>query len=164
MELNNNVKKTYIQLLIDSLAKKYKVLSELMQITNRQKEIIESESFDEDEFLQTIDLKEKQINDLSELDRGFELVYEHIGEELKENTNKYSAEITHLKDLVTKVTDLTMKLQALEKMNKSKLESLLANKRKEIGKARINNKTVTNYYKNMSGLKASQSYFYDKKN
>lgn len=164
MELNNNVKKTYIQLLIDSLDKKYKVLDELMLITTKQKDIIESESFDEDEFLQTIELKEEQINRLSELDRGFELVYERIREELTENGGRYNAEIERLKELVTHVTDLSVKIQALERMNKSKLETLLANKRKEIRKARLSNETVANYYKNMSGMKESQSYFYDKKN
>ena len=48
MELNDNNKKTYIQIIIDSLNKKYKVLNELMQITSRQKAIVDADSFDED--------------------------------------------------------------------------------------------------------------------
>lgn len=164
MELNSNVKKTYIQLLIDSLGKKYMVLNELMKITSKQQEIIESERFDEDEFLQTIALKEEQINSLSELDKGFELVYDRIRNELRDNSKEYKSEITSLKDLVTKVTDLSVKLQVLEKNNKSKLETLLANKRKNIKNARLSNETVANYYKAMSGRQESQSYFYDKKN
>lgn len=164
MELNNNVKKTYIQLLIDSLGKKYTILKELMVITDRQKDIINAVNFDEDEFMKTITLKEELINSLSELDKGFELVYDRVREELKENSNKYKAEITSLKELVAKVTDLSISLQALEKRNKTNLEAVLFRKRNEIGKARLSNKTVANYYKNMTGKQDSNSIFYDKKN
>ena len=78
MELNHSGKQTYIQLLIDSLGKKQEVLSELMQLTKKQESILDMENFDEDEFLSTISLKEDQIKGLSDLDRGFELVYDRI--------------------------------------------------------------------------------------
>lgn len=163
MEFNDNVKQTYIQLLIDSLSKKHEILNELMQITIRQQTIIDSEGFDEDEFLKTISLKEEQINSLAELDRGFELVYDRIRKELSENHKEYTAQIGSLKELVTAVTDMSVKLQALEKMNRPKLEALLTHKRKNIKNARLSNETVTNYYKNISSKPESQSYFYDKK-
>ncbi len=164
MELKNNFKKTYIKLLIDTLGKKHDILNRLMQITARQQDIINSESFDEDEFMNTISLKEELINGLSELDKGFELVYDRVRDELKDNGTMYKDEITSLKDLVTKVTDLSIRLQAMERSNKSSLEALLSRKRRDIGKARLSNETVANYYKSMSGKPDSQSYFYDKKN
>ena len=108
MELNDNNKETYIQLLIDSLGKKLEVLNELMQITASQQTIIESEGFDEDEFLKTISLKEEHIQSLFELDKGFEMVYDRIREELNENRKEYAPQITSLKELVTKVTDLSL--------------------------------------------------------
>lgn len=163
MELNDNNKQIYIQLLIDSLSKKGKVLDELMQITTTQQTVIDSEGFDEDEFLKVITLKEELINSLAELDRGFELVYDRIRVELNENRGQYTMQITKLKELVTEVTDLSVKLQALEKRNKSKLEILITNKRKNIKNARLSNETVTNYYKSMSSNQSPQSYFYDKK-
>ena len=164
MELKNNFKKTYIKLLIDTLGKKHDILNRLMQITARQQERINSESFDEDEFMNTMSLKEELINGLSELDKGFELVYDRVRDELKDNGTMYKDEITSLKDLVTKVTDLSIRLQAMERSNKSSLEALLSRKRRDIGKARLSNETVANYYKSMSGKPDSQSYFYDKKN
>lgn len=163
MELNGNAKQTYIQLLVDTLVKKHEVLSELMQITEKQQSIINNDSFDEDEFLKTISLKEEQINSLSELDRGFELIYDRSREELNENRKEYASQITSLKELVTAVTDLSVKLQALEKRNRTKLEVLLTNKRKNIKNSRLSNETVTSYYKNMSSKPETQSYFYDKK-
>ena len=164
MELNDNAKETYIQLLIDSLGKKQEVLNELMQITIRQETIIASEGFEEDEFLKTIDLKEELIINLDEQDRGFEMVYDRVREELNDNRKEYVSQITSLKELVTNVTDLSVKLQALEKRNRSKLEALLVNKRKNIKNSRLSNETVSNYYKNMTSKPESQSYFYDKKN
>lgn len=163
MELNDNARRTYIQLLIDSLGKKHEVLNALMQITISQQTIIDSEGFEEDEFLKTISLKEEQIKNLEELDRGFEMVYDRIREEIKDNRKEYISQIASLKELVTIVTDLSVKLQALERKNKSKLESVLVNKRKNIRNSRLSNETVTNYYKNMSSKTDSQSYFYDKK-
>lgn len=163
MELRDNAKETYIQLLIDSLGKKQEILDELMQITSRQQTIIDSEGFEEDEFLQTINLKEELIKSLDELDRGFEMVYDRIREELNDNRKDYISQITSLKELVTSVTDLSVKLQALEKRNRPKLEALLVNKRKNIRNSRLSNETVTNYYKNMTNKPESQSYFYDKK-
>lgn len=163
MELKGNAKETYIQLLIDSLGKKQEVLNELMQITTRQQTIIDSEGFEEDEFLKTITLKEDQINKLDELDRGFEMVYDRVREELNDNRKEYMSQITSLKELVTSVTELSVKLQALESRNRPKLEALLANKRKSIKNSRLSNETVTNYYKNMTSKPESQSYFYDKK-
>ena len=163
MELNGNAKQTYIQLLVDTLVKKHEVLSELMQITEKQQSIINNDSFDEDEFLKTISLKEEQINSLSELDRGFELIYDRSRDELNANRKEYASQITSLKELVTAVTDLSVKLQALEKRNRTKLEVLLTNKRKNIKNSRLSNETVTSYYKNMSSKPETQSYFYDKK-
>lgn len=163
MELKDNAKETYIQLLIDSLGKKQEILNQLMQITTRQQTIIDSEGFEEDEFLKTISLKEELIKSLDQLDRGFEMVYDRVREELNNNRMEYVYQITSLKELVTKVTDLSIKLQALEKRNRSKLEALLANKRKNIKNSRLSNETVTNYYKNMTSKPEAQSYFYDKK-
>jgi flagellar biosynthesis/type III secretory pathway chaperone len=163
MELNDYTKETYIQLLIDTLSKKREILDELMRITREQQTIIESDSFNEDEFLKTISLKEELLKSLEELDRGFEMVYDRVREELSVNRKDYISQITSLKELVTIVTDLSIELQALEKRNKSKLETVLANKRKSIRNSRLSNETVSNYYKSMSGKPEAQSYFYDKR-
>ena len=76
----------------------------------------------------------------------------------------YSVEISCMKELITKITDLSVRLQAIEKRNKEKFEAVIASKRIEIKKLRISNQTATNYYKTMAQQHESQSYFYDKKN
>jgi hypothetical protein len=164
MELENQTtRQTYIQLMVDTLRKKTVVLNVLMNLTQQQEYIISSDTFQEDQFLQTISQKEEQIQILTKLDIGFEQLYESVKDELVNGKERYSAELEMLKELITDITDLSVKLQALEKRNKSKMDVLFARKRKEIKNSRISNQTATNYYKTMANQHEAQSYFYDKK-
>jgi hypothetical protein len=164
MELENQAaRNTYIQLLVDTLQKKSKVLKLLMNITEQQENIISAPNFNEDEFLKTISLKEEQIQTLEKLDNGFDQIYESIKEELANKKEKFGTEIASLKVLIVEITDMSVKLQALERRNKSKMEVIFSNKRREIKNSRLSNQTVANYYKNMSKQQEAQSYFYDKK-
>ena len=79
MELENQtLKHTYIKLLCDALQRKYEVLQQLMRLTEKQEEIISSEAFDEDSFLDIIDQKEEQLQTLNSLDSGFTKLYESV--------------------------------------------------------------------------------------
>lgn len=164
MELDNHAaKQTYIQLLADILIKKSEVLNQLLDLTQTQETMINNEPFLEDEFSNIISLKEEKIQVLMKLDSGFEQIYESVRNELTSSKEKYENEITKLKEHIASITDLSVKLQTLEIRNKSKLEVVLATKRKSIKSARISNQTVANYYKNMAQHTEEQSYFYDKK-
>lgn len=162
---DNTTKQAYVQLLVDTLEKKKKTLALLMSVTEQQEEIMSSEHFEEDLFDQTISVKEEYIQTLNMLDEGFEKVYDGVKDELSSNKLQYEPQIRSLQALITELTDLTVKLQALEKRNKSKLEAVLSKKRREIKDTRLSNKTVANYYKNIAQQTDIQSsVFYDKKN
>lgn len=162
---DNTTKQAYVQLLVDTLEKKKKTLTLLMSVTEQQEEIMSSEHFEEDLFDQTISVKEEYIQTLNMLDEGFEKVYDGVKDELSSNKLQYEPQIRSLQALITELTDLTVKLQALEKRNKSKLEAVLSKKRREIKDTRLSNKTVANYYKNIAQQTDIQSsVFYDKKN
>lgn len=164
MELDNNIaKQTYIQLLADILMKKRDVLNQLLNLTETQEAIISSEDFQEEEFLNIISLKEEKIQALTKLDIGFEQIYENVKSELSSKGEKYAVEIAKLKEYIVAITDLSVKLQTLELRNKSKMEVVLATKRKNIKIARMSNQTAANYYKSMAQHTEEQSYFYDKK-
>jgi hypothetical protein len=164
MELESNTtRQAYIQLMVDTLRKKTEVLNLLMNITQQQESIISSNTFQEDQFLQTISQKEEQIQILTKLDIGFEQLYVSVKDELVNDKERYNTEIEIMKELITDITDFSVKLQVLEKRNKSKLEVLFARKRKEIKNSRISNQTASNYYKTMANQHEAQSYFYDKK-
>lgn len=165
MELNDlKTKQAYIKLLTDVLKKKSEVLNRLMSITEQQEKMIASDAFDEEQFLQTITLKEEQIQNLSKLDTGFEQLYESVKEEMVTNIGKYATEVTRMKEQITDITDQSVKLQALEKRNKSKLDHLFAKKHRDIKNSRVSSQTAVNYYKTMANQHEPQSFFYDKKN
>lgn len=164
MDLENGARQTYIQLLTDVLDKKKEALERLLRLTQQQEEMILSDTFEEELFLQSIQLKEEKLEDVSRLDTGFEQLYESVKEELVGNKDKYITEITFLKEQITLITDLSVKIQALEKRNKTKLEALFAKKRRDIKNSRISSQTATNYYKTMAKQHEAGPYFYDKKN
>jgi len=164
MELENQAaKQAYIQLMSDALARKIQVLDQLQNLTEQQERVITTEPFDEALFLQTISIKEEHIKVLAQLDSGFEKLYTSVKEELVTGKSKYETSIINMQEQIKKITDLSVKLQALEKRNKAKMETMLIFKRKNIKSARVSNQTATNYYKTMSKQHENQSFFYDKK-
>lgn len=164
MELENQTtRQAYIQMLSDILKKKLAILSELMNLTTTQEEIMKQEAFDENEFDKTIELKGEQLEALEKLDLGFEQIYDSVREELETQKVNYYHEITQMQEYITSITDISVKLQALEKRNKSRLEQILSQKRRDIKKSRVSSQTVAKYYKNMANQSDASSYFYDKK-
>ncbi len=160
---DNTARQAYIHLLIDILEKKKKLLIWLMNVTEQQEKIIATDPFEEQVFDETIEIKEEHLNNLIMLDDGFEKIYDGVKDELGNNSGNYISEIACLKKLVAEVTDLNVRLQALEKRNKAKLGFLFSQKRKSIRDSRISSKTAANYYKTMANQQENESLFYDKK-
>lgn len=164
MELENQAaRQTYIELLTEISKKKIDVLTVLKKLTERQESVITAQEFNEDEFLELVSLKEEQLKALSELDDGFEQLYDSVREELTANRNAYASQINELKEQITAITDLSVNLQTLEKRNKARLETALSSKRRKIKSAQISVRTATSYYKAMTQQLENQSFFYDKK-
>jgi hypothetical protein len=135
-----------------------------MQLTEQQESMITSDEFDDEEFFRIVTLKEERLTALSKLDDGFEQLFESVKEELFLSKEKYVKEITVLKQLIASITDVSVRLQALETRNKAKMDVYFSNKRNEIKRSRLSNKTVTNYYKTVTKQNEAESFFYDKKN
>ncbi|MDF2541061.1 MAG: hypothetical protein K0S47_779 [Herbinix sp.] len=152
---------TYLALLADTLQKKSHLLDKLTILTDEQESIISAGRVEDDRFQEIMDEKEKHILSLQQLDDGFELIYNRVKEELSGNAAIYKEIIRNLQELITKVTDKSVSLQASEMRNKSKMEAYMMTKRKEIRNVKMSNQTVANYYNNMASK--GQSYFYDKK-
>lgn len=155
-------KTTYIQMLIDILKRKSEVFGRLVDLTEQQEIMIGFEDFDEDKFSDTISKKDELINILNQLDNGFEQLYERVKDELISKKDIYRSEITIMQELITKLTDISVILQAMEKRNKLKLEAIFSNKRRAIKSSRVNGQMAASYYKSMAN-QIDKSIFYDKK-
>lgn len=155
---------TYMQILTGTLNKKSDILDQLIQLTLIQKEIVTTVPLDWNQFEQSINKKEIQIEQLNQLDDGFDLVYHRLKEELQINKGLYKDEIVKLQELIKQVTEKSMELQVLEKENKKLIEVAFANKKSYIRNLKKSSQTVSQYYKNMPNQHQGQSYFLDKKN
>ncbi len=159
--MDNN---TYINILTDTLNKKHLLLDKLLDITVLQEEYLNEPNFNMENFDQTLIEKEELINQINQLDEGFEKIYTHIQEELSTRRLEHKDQIVILQGLIRKITDMSTKLQGNELRIRSKMEIFLGNKKGEIKNFKINNQTASRYYQNMRNQQTGESYFLDKKN
>lgn len=152
----------YIEILLNSLEKKEQLLNKILDITKDQ-EIILNDAFDLDAFDTTMEEKEKLIDQIEQLDLGFETVYERVKEELVIHKQQHQPSIVKMQASITKLTQLSAKLQTLELNNKIKLENCMVNQRQKIRTSKTSSSTAASYYKNMANQHQGQSYFLDKK-
>lgn len=154
--------KTYIGMLADILDRKQKVLENILSVTVKQMNIISAgesaEAFDD-----TLTEKDSLIEELNRLDNGFSDAYAKVSAELSVNKNNYKNEILGLQKKITSITDIGVKIQALEEQNRIAFEQYLSGQRRKIKDFKLSSKTVSNYYKNMTGKPQGESYFMDKK-
>ena len=154
--------KTYIGMLSDILTNKEKTLDEILEITKAQSLILK-EGTTGDEFEETLDKKDTLLKQLDRLDRGFSDTYAKVSAELVSNKDKYRPEIEGLQGRIRQLTDLGVKIQALEEQNRILFEQVSALEKKKIKDFKVSSKTVSTYYKNMTGKPQGDAYFMDKK-
>lgn len=154
---------TYIRMMLDILNKKEAQLTSLLELTTAQEQLLKGEEFDEDTFFELIEKKREPLRKLEETDMGFQAIYNRIAEEMKTNKEEYRDQILEMQGLITRVTDLSVKLSALEEKNKASLEAKLQGKRQSIRQFKVSKQTADKYYKNMIGMQTGASYFMDQK-
>jgi len=154
---------TYIRMMLDILSKKESSLKELLELTTAQENILKGEEFDEDGFDGLIQKKRDQLRKLEEYDDGFQAIYNRVAEELQTDKEEYKEQILEMQRLITGITDLSVKLTALEEKNKTALEVIFREKRQNIRQFKVSKQTADKYYKNMIGMQTGASYFMDQK-
>ena len=156
--------RTYINVLIDTLQKKKKVLEQIILATEQQKFLMQQDSFDETQFMQMMEQKDNLLKELEKLDNGFEQIYERVGLALKHNKELYKEEIISAQQLIQDIMDMSVSIQALEEQNKQRFPACMKEKRGKIRNFKLGNRAATNYYKNMPNIhQIGQSYFMDQK-
>lgn len=150
----------YVSMMIDSLKRKKAVLDVLYNQTKEQEKLLLEPELDIDRFNQMIEEKGLRIDELNELDEGFDALFKKVEREIRANREYYQTEIQTMQGQIGEVSDLSMKIQALEHQNSDRLQSYLAKERKKIREFHVNNRTSTSYYQNMANVhKSDQSYF-----
>lgn len=154
---------TCFKVLEDTIQKKEQYLDELMSLTKGQERILLMEKFSMDEFEAFMDKKEPYIKKISEFDAGFEAVFAKMKPEMETYKKEFEPRIRGLQMKIKSVLEKGAALCTLEEQNKTRLEYCLKDKKQEIKNFKKSSRTVSSYYKNMSGALSDQSFFMDKK-
>lgn len=154
---------TYVRMMLDVLSKKEIHLTKLLELTTEQEALLKAEELNEAEFALLIEKKSGNLRKLEEFDNGFQSIYTRVAEELKNNKEDYKDQILEMQALITRVTDLGVKLSALEEKNKNALETKFREKKQNIRQFKVSKQTADKYYKNMIGMQTGASYFMDQK-
>ena len=154
---------TLLETLKSGLEKKIILLDRIMEATQLQNEALSGTQPDIEKFDEQISDKNKYLDELLLLDKGFDAVYDNIKDEIADNKELYAAQIKEMQNYISVITDKSVKIKATEQENKKIFEKFLSSRKNEIRNFKLSSKTVANYYKNMTGKNYGQSYFMDKK-
>ena len=153
----------YLALLEESLKRKLQVMAEIQDYNMRQQEVFQSDKVDVDQFDGYVAEKGALIDKLNSLDNGFEKLYARVSEELKDNRHKYAEQIKTLQNLVAKVTETSVTIQAQEARNKKLIENYFRKEKEGIRMGRKSSKAAVDYYKNMNKSSVVLPLFMDSK-
>lgn len=157
------MEKLYIHILVESLEKKIRILDGIISANQEQREGLEDPNLDPDDFDRTVEKKAEYIEELDQIDKGFEELFARVREELNINREKYKAEIQTMQGLIRKITDKTLMIERQETQNKELMEKKFAAVRSQAREVRKSQKIVNQYYKSMMKNSMSDPQFMDNK-
>lgn len=154
---------TYVDIMIQSLRKKVKVLEDIKQLNEKQKALLENDRSDADEFDKTVEDKSARIEQLEQLDEGFDQLFARVRSDLNMDREAYKDKIQTMQNYIRQITDLSMEIQAQEARNKEFMTRKFVSIRERARTVRTSSKAANRYYKNMMQLNYVDPQFLDKK-
>lgn len=154
---------TYLNIMIQSLHKKVKVLEDIKSLNQLQKALLEDERSNVDDFDKTVEDKSACIKQLEQLDDGFDTLFSKVKEVLSKDKAVYTDQIRVMQDLIRQITDLSMELQVQESRNKDLMTRKFVSVKERAKVVRTNTKVANQYYKNMMNLHYVDPQFLDNK-
>lgn len=152
-----------IQILVDSLEKKSRLLDDIIRENDVQEAILKREELDMDALNASTDRIGSLSEALEKLDDGFESVYDRTRGELIANKAVYRDEIARMQKLIGDITDKVVRINAARMRNKLRADQQFKKSRAQIGKAASTMKVSKNYYNSMNNLHYVSPQFYDSK-
>jgi len=153
----------YIRILKESLEKKVEILGRIREKNAEQKDILTDQNSSPDELQANLDAKGDLVDEIIELDKGFEVVFAKVSEELQKNRPLYRDEIRSMQGLIRKITDLSSEVEGEERENRILAEQKFSYVRAQVTKVRKSQKAVSNYYHTMMKTNYEDPQFVDRK-
>lgn len=153
----------YLKVLEESLEKKLQIMQQLQEYSEEQQKVFQAQTVELEKFDEYVDKKDKLIAELTALDNGFETLYRNVSQELEGNREKYAAQIKQLQELVTRVTEQSVSIQAQEARNKKLVDDYFRRERANLAQSRKTSKAAFDYYRSMSNTNVASPRFLDNK-
>lgn len=157
------MKQTYIDIMIQSLNKKLLVLDRISEVNVIQRGILENTKAPVEDFDKTVEEKASLIEQMQQLDSGFEKLFERVQEELQSDKKAYAESIQKMQECIRRITDKSMEIQVQETRNKELMVRKFAYVKNAAKTMRTNSRVANNYYKNMMNLHYVDPQFMDNK-
>ncbi len=157
------MEKQYIRMMLESLQKKEAVVENLLSGSEKQKEVLSAKEVDWDAFDALTVEKGKLIDELLQLDEGFESLFERVRGPLTQNKDMYKTEIGFMQATIRTLTDKSAELEALEQRNKKLVETRMAESRQVIKQSKMGSQAAMQYYQRMNRINTVDPQLMDKK-
>ncbi len=157
------MEQTYVDIMIQSLNKKLQVLDRIAELNIIQKEQLEDNLSEVDEFDKIVEEKATLIEQIEQLDSGFEKLFARVKDELDANKDSYADSIKTMQNYIRRITDKSMEIQAQEARNRDLMVRKFTYVKESAKTVRTNSKIATQYYKNMMNLNYVDPQFMDNK-
>ncbi|MBR5115682.1 MAG: flagellar export chaperone FlgN [Lachnospiraceae bacterium] len=155
---------SYLAMMTDSLDKKIELLKKIEEENVKQREALTKQGGpDIDAFDAAVDAKGDIIEELDQLNAGFETLFAQVKAEVDQNRAKYKTEITALQEKIRTITALSTSIQAEEERNKKLVEQTFADARKDIMQGKKSAKAALDYYHSMARSTFTPPQFIDSK-
>lgn len=154
----------YIDIMLQSLEKKEVVLDRIIEANVRQEAVLKAPEGDPEEFDETVETKGTLIEQLEQLDSGFQKLFDNMKEELDGQRENYTKQIEQMQIHIRSITDKSVQIQAQEARNKELMTQKFARIKEMAKQTRASSNMVNQYYKNMSKLNVVDPQFLDDKN
>jgi flagellar biosynthesis/type III secretory pathway chaperone len=155
--------RNYINMMIQSLEKKLKVLERISERNRAQYQILVEDHLDHVRMKQNLEDKGKLIEQLEFLDSGFEKLYQQVKDALDGERGSYQTQIIKMQDLIRSITDKSAAIQAQEQRNKTLLDQHFASSKERVKTVRTNAKVASLYKRAMIGTGGMEPAFWDRK-
>jgi predicted nuclease with TOPRIM domain len=149
--------------MLQSLKKKLQVLDAIRKQNERQKAILEAPDGDVDDFDETVEAKAALIEQLEQLDSGFDKLYARVQEELSKERAAYADQIRQMQRDIRLITDRSVEVQAQEARNKELMTQKFARVKRQARQVRTNYRATSSYHRSMSGTAFVEPQFMDNK-
>lgn len=152
-----------LMILTQNLEQKLEALRKIQEYNRRQAEIFTAGKVDINHFDAAMEEKQRLIDELIHLDEDFELLYEKLAGELKDNRQQYASQIRTLQAKVAEVMELSASVRIQEEQNRKRFGDYFGKERTALGQRRKNARNAFDYYKSMSGAGYIPPQMYDNK-